>query len=436
MSESTDAAVPSISPVRAGREAGALGVALALALAPAFVVSCDRPASAPPGAEHGADEHDDHDHEAHDEVTLSPEAIRSGIVIERAQRRVLEPSFTAPARVSFNLERMAHVGSPLRGRIVDLSVKLGQDVGEGGVLLVIESPELGEAQSDLLSKLAAAESSVPAVGIARSAFERAKALHDANQGIALTEVQKREAEYRSAEAAQRAAESAAQVAESRLRLLGMDEAANAALRSSQKIDPRAAIRAPIAGTVVEREVTLGELVGPDRDALLVIADMETLWILASVPESRLPEVSIGARVLVEMGLGEGERFEGVISYISPTTDASTRSSEVRIEVRHGHCALRPGSFARAEITAAPEGSTEPVLVVPDEAIQTIEGRAVVFVAVEGEEGTFVARPIERGTAVGEFVPVLDGLEEGERIVIRGSFVLKAELGKSGAEHVH
>lgn len=420
---------------RAARLAGFLGVA---ALSGFLVFACDRPAPAPPGLDHVEDDHEGHGHEEHgDEVLLTPEAIAgSGIVVEPVRRRVLEPSFTAPARVSFNLERMAHVGSPLRGRIADLGVKLGQDVRDGDVLLVIESPELGEAQSELLAKLAAAENAVPSVTLAQNAYERAKSLHEENQGIAFTEVQKREVEYRSAESARRAAESAAQVAESRLRLIGMDDAAVETLRSSKKVDPRAAIRAPISGTVIEREVTLGELVGPERDALLVIADMETLWVLASVPESRLHEVSMGARVLVEMGLGEGERFEGVISYISPTTDASTRSSEVRIEVRHSHCALRPGSFARAEITATSEKPAEPALVVPDEAIQNVEGRHVVFVAVEGEDGAFVARPIDHGPPVGRLVPVFSGLAEGERVVVRGSFVLKAELGKSGAEHVH
>lgn len=427
------------------------GISRSVGIAIAFSLGCDRPAPAPPGLDQRAAEHDEHeghrhgreteghaDHEEHaDEVVLTAEAIAgSGIVVEPVRRRLLEPSLTAPARVSFNLERMAHVGSPLRGRIAELGVKLGQAVNAGDVVLVIESPELGEAQSDFLAKAAAAEYAVPGVALAQSAFERAKALHAESQGIAFTEVQKREAEYRAAEAARRAAESAAQVAESRLRLLGMDDAALATLRDSGRIEPRAAIRAPIGGTVIEREVTLGELVGPERDALLVIANMETLWILASVPESRLAEVKIGARVLVEMGLAEGERFEGVISYISPTTDSSTRSSEVRIEVQHGHCCLRPGSFARAEITATSETPAEPALVVPDDAIQTVEGRHVVFVAVEGEEGAFAARPIEHGPAVGDFVPVTSGLAEGERVVVRGSFVLKAELGKSSAEHVH
>ncbi len=371
------------------------------------------------------------------EVVLSPEAITaSGIVVEAVRRVALEPSFTAPARISFNLERTAHVGSQLRGRVSELAAKLGQEVRKGDVLLVVESPDLGEAQSELLARLSAVESARPAVALARAAHERAKAVHEGIQGIALAEVKRREAELRAAEAALIAAESAASVAKNRLRLFGQDEASISALETTRTIDPKAVVRAPIDGTIIEREVTIGELVGPDRDALLVLANMETLWVLASVPESRLPDVEVGARVLVEMGLGEGERFEGVVSYISPTSEPSTRSSEVRIEVQHVHCVLRPGSFARAEITATSHGHREPTLVVLDGAIQTMAGRPVVFVPVEGEEGTFAVRPIERGPAVGDLVPILSGLAEGELVVVRGSFILKAELGKSEAEHVH
>jgi cobalt-zinc-cadmium efflux system membrane fusion protein len=138
-----------------------------------------------------------------------------------------------------------------------------------------------------------------------------------------------------------------------------------------------------------------------------------------------------------VGTGEGASFNGTVAFISPAVDPSTRSAQVRIEVQDGHVALRPGMFARVEIEAGAAGATpEPVLAVPDEAVQTVEGGPAVFVPVPGEENTFAKRAITVGRAVGGMVPVLSGLKEGEAYVVAGSFLMKAELGKGSAAHDH
>lgn len=391
-------------------------------------------AKAHDGAPAGTDKPGEKDHHT-DEVKLSADAIqRYGIKVEPAARHVLTPTLLAPARVSFNTEAMAHVGSPLRGRVVELKVRLGDAVKKGDALLVIESPELGQAQSDYLQKRSAVVTAGPAVDLARSAYDRAKALYDKSQGIALTEVQKREADYRATQAALMAAQTAATGAENTLHLLGMDQKAVETLAASGEVAPRFVITAPIAGQVLEREVTLGELVSPDKEALLVLANMETLWVLADVPEARLAEIAVGAKVRVTVGTGEGTAFAGAVAFISPAVDPSTRSAQVRIEVQDGHLALRPGMFARVEIESrSASGETaEPVLAVPDEAVQTVEGGPAVFVPVPGEENTFVKRAVKVGRAVGGMVPVRAGLKEGESVVVAGSFILKAELGKGSA----
>ena len=107
-----------------------------------------------------------------------------------------------------------------------------------------------------------------------------------------------------------------------------------------------------------------------------------------------------------------------------------------VEVKNGHGELRPGMFARAEISSGGGASGEAVLAVPDEAVQTVEGGPAVFVPVEGEENTFAKRAVTVGKVVGGQVPVLSGLKEGEPVVVSGTFILKAELGKSGAAHEH
>jgi cobalt-zinc-cadmium efflux system membrane fusion protein len=404
----------------------------------AAVVACDRGSAGP-----GSDPHEQelgHEHEEgsghDDEVTLTPESIaRHGIVVEAAALHALVPTINVPARVDFNGEAMAHVGCPVRGRVAELGARLGDVVEKGQELLVIESAELGEAQSEFLLKNSAAHAAEPAVELSRNALERARNLYESTQGITLTEVQKREAEFHAAEAALVSARTARSAAENRLHLFGMSQEAIERLATTSETEPRYRVLAPIAGTVVEREVTLGELVDAEREALLVLADMTRLWILADVPEARLREIAVAGAARVRLGVEQDHWCEGTVTLISPTVDAATRSVRVRIVATDRHPELRPGIFAQAELVLQRD-ATAPQLAIPESALQTIEGAACVFVPVEGEPGTFARRAVEVGPAVGGLLPVRSGLVEGERFVARGSFLLKAELGKGSAEHEH
>lgn len=439
---------PAPTPTR--RFTAATGACLALMLG-----SCDRhehdsraPATGAVAAQ--ADEHAGDDGHAHganedehaDEVTLSSDAVvRYGIEIQAAQLWVLRPTITAPARVGFNTEAMAHVGSPLRGRIAEVKVRVGDPVTVGQELAVIESPELGEAQADYLQRGVAVQTAGPAVELSKVAWERARGLYEKSQGISLTEVQRREAEYKVSVAALKAAESARTAAANRLHLLGMTGTEIEALASTGTVVPRYTIRAVIDGVVVQREVTLGELVSPDREYLMVLADATKLWVLADVPETKLLQVQPGAKAWISVrALGEtgGKRFEGSVAFLSPFVDPTTRTAQVRIEVPVTELGLRPGMFAQAEIVEvdADEPDPAPVVAVPEGAIQTVEGGPAVFVPVPDEPDTFQKRAVTIGRAVGGLVPVYSGLVEGESYVSAGTFILKAELGKGSAAHEH
>ena len=384
------------------------------------------------------DEGDDHEQEGHtDEVTLSPEAIRQyGIQLGAAKKQSLVRSFIAPARVAFNTDAMAHVGSSVTGRVAELRIKLGDNVKKGDVLAVIDSPELGESQSDFLMKRTAVDTARPAVQLARDAYDRAKQLLDQSQGIALSEVQKREAELRTAEGALRAAEASATAAENKLHLYGMSQESIATLLKSGEIVPQYHVFAPINGQIVEREVTLGELVRPDRDALLIIADLSTVWVIADVPEARIGDVVAGSIAWVKVAALKEKSIDGKVTYIAPALDPATRSAKVRVEVQDESGMLRPGMFAQASIAPPPSDAADAVLAIPEEAVQTVEGLPAVFVPVAGEPNTFAKRAITVGPPAAGMVQVMAGLKEGESIVTSGSFILKAELGKAGAAHEH
>ncbi len=463
--------------------------------------------------DHGDDEHDEHS----DEVTLSGEAIKLfNITTQLAERRVLADTITAPARVEYNAEAMAHIGTQVQGRVARILAREGDEMREGDLLMVLNSPELGAAQSALIqgtSVVDAARARVDAaetfVEVAETALERAGKLRESNS-ISITDYLEREgalreaqANVRLAEAELRVAESARLAAENQLHIHGYRHEDCASLLETGEVTTEYEIRAPITGRVIQREVTPGEVVSPDSGPLMVLANMDELWVLADVPERHAGRVLAGTPARVTLGAFGDPAFEGVVSYLAPHLDARTRTASVRIAMPvaaasghedhdhveepddheshdhddhsghdhsgddgghdhsdHAHAGhdhdhaheddgvaanpvaanrlLMPGMFGTAELALVPVSgrSALAVVAVPEEAIQDIEGGPAVFVPVPGEANTFAMRPVRVGARVGRWVPVLSGLEEGERYVATNTFILKAELGKEGAEHGH
>ncbi|BAM05409.1 efflux RND transporter periplasmic adaptor subunit [Phycisphaera mikurensis] len=405
--------------------------------------------AAPEAAGSGHAEDDGHGHGsggegeaegAHaDEVRLTEEAVAAyGIRTAPVERRPLEGVVSAPARVGFNEEAMAHVAALLPGRVDTLHAKLGQQVAAGDVLIEVRSPELGRLQADYFSARSAVEAARPAVEIARDNAERARTLLENAGGITQTAVQEREATLAQAQRELTAAEAEVSAAENTLRLNGVSEDTIAEIANTQKVSPVFQVLAPIAGEVVEREVTPGELVGPGMGGgdgpLLVLADLSTVWVGVDVAEARLGRIGVGSVASLTVPALDGRRVEGEVTYVDPRVDAGSRTARLRVEVDNPDGVLRPGMFARAEVGPKEPGRGVPAL--PVDAVMTVEGEDSVFVPVEGEKNTFARRAVAVGPRVGGFVPLVRGLEEGDEVVISGGFILKADLGKAGAEHAH
>lgn len=367
------------------------------------------------------------------EVTLTPEAsAKYGIKVEEAKTRVLVPTFVAPGEVAFDTEKMSYVGSPVAGRAFELRARVGDAVKKGDVLIVVDSPEYAAAQADHIQKQAGLAAAAPLVEVTRNSYLRAKKLLDDGQTITLTEVQKRESDYRSADGALRLAQAAETASHNRLETLGLTEQDVDKLEKGGKIDSRFVIRSPIAGHVIHRPVTFGELIRPDKESLITIADLSVVWILADVPEARLKGI-LGAAARIKMGDGM-PALDAVVSYIPPQLDPATRTAQVRIAVRNERGELRAGTFTQVEIAAGkPAPDAKPVVAIPEEAIQTIDNVPSVFVPVLGKEHTFVRKAIALGPTAQGFVTVDAGLKPGQPFVSSGTFVLKAELGKSALE---
>ena len=191
---------------------------------------------------------------------------------------------------------------------------------------------------------------------------------------------------------------------------------------------RYAVTAPMSGVVLSRNVAQGDVVG-EGSVLFEIADLSGLWVDLHVFGADASHIRVGSPVLVSR-LGDGVSSQSTIERILPATATASQSTVARAVLSNSDGLWRPGTAVRARITV--DRAAVP-LVVPLTALQDMDGREVVFVRV-GEQ--YYTRPVQLGRRDAERAEVLSGLTAGEQVVVAQSYVIKAELEKSGAAHEH
>jgi cobalt-zinc-cadmium efflux system membrane fusion protein len=201
----------------------------------------------------------------------------------------------------------------------------------------------------------------------------------------------------------------------------------AIIQSNQSVAPYE-IKSLVSGTVIEKHLTLGEFVRDDAD-IYVIADLSTVWAKISIYAKYLSQIKPGLNVLLT-ATGIDEVAEGTIDYVGPIVGEKTRTGSARVILQNIDRQWQPGLFVTARITV---GRFSVPLAVPDDAIQTVEGKPSVFVRAAGG---FTLRPVEIGRSDGHTVEILAGLTPGEEYAAANTFLLKAERGKSEAGHEH
>lgn len=368
---------------------------------------------------HSAGEHDD----PHEEgvVSLTPAKLAEiDLSIGETRRRPLLPQLETTGEVDYEQDRVAHVGPRVPGRVVSVSADLGDRVAAGRELASIDSVELGEARARFLA-------SRSHESVTRIRFERQQAL--------FRDQISSEEELLDAEAAYLEARAAREGAEETLRLYGLGKDRIAALRPGDPGASILAIRAPIPGRVVEKHVTLGELITPD-DVLFTLADLDRVWVWIDVFERDLASVHEGDGVEVRVDAYPERTFGGEVSYLSSEVAAETRTVRARIDVENPERLLRPGMFADVRLTDPHADAGRDSLVAPASAVVRSGGRKLVFRPLG--DGRFRAVPVEIGRRQGEWAEVLAGLEPGDAVVTEGSFFLKSELAREelGGGHGH
>ncbi len=336
-----------------------------------------------------------------------------GVRTVPVERRSVSKTIRAVGRVEYSERTLSAVNLKFGGWIEDLYVRAtGDRVRRGEPLFAIYSPELLEAQANYLFALNAARQS-------REAKVRADPDSADAQNRALASLEEA-------------------VSSAREKLLLWDLGEDALREIEARGEPLKAvvIRSKVDGIVTARNVVVGTYADPGKD-LFEVADVSRVWIHAEIYEYEAPMVSTGMEAKAELHGLPGEIFAGKVAFVYPYLDERTRTLRARLEFENPEGKLRPGAYATVWIEV-PLGER---LVIEEGAILDSGIRKIAFVEVE--EGRFEPREVETGPRLDGLVVIERGLEEGERVVGSGTFLIDAESrlqaalrGVRGGEHEH
>ena len=345
-------------------------------------------------------------HEEEQAIELSKEQIKEiGIELATATGGEIEVYVNLPGEVAVNADRMAHIVPRVSGVVGEVKKKLGDAVKAGEVMAVIRSRDLADAKAGYLAAIERYE-------LSKTIFEREEKLWkqkisseqdylDAKKGFAEANIQMRSVEQK-------------------LHALGFSQEYLKKLPLEQESRfTKFEITAPFDGTVIDKHITLGEVVGDDTN-VFVVADLSSVWVDLHVYPKDLMNIKKGQRVVISAGQMIPDA-QGLISYVGPVVGAESRTALARVVLPNSTGIFRPGLFVTARVAI---DNVEADVIVPKDAVQTLDGKKCVFTRDEhGFEPSFV----NLGQSNTGFVQVTSGLNPGRQYVTKGAFELKAKI---------
>ncbi len=327
------------------------------------------------------------------QVKISTEKVQKlGVRSEAAQRRTLDKTVRAAGRIEPDERRTYAISPKFEGYVERLHVNVtGQAVGKGQPLFEVYSPELVSAQREYAIAAQGVESLNEAGGQAQAGMKQL-------------------------------AESSLQ----RLKNWDISEEQVKALTKSGEAKRTMTFRSPVSGIVTEKKALQGMRFMPG-EALYQIADLSSVWVVADVFEQDIGLIKMGAKAKVRINAYPDKLFEGKVSYVYPTLNAATRTVPVRVELANPGLLLKPAMFAQVELPVAAKGS---VVTVPVSAVIDSGTRQIVLVQLE--EGRFEPREVKLGARSDTHVEVIEGVKEGEQVVVAANFLIDAESNLKAA----
>ena len=340
-------------------------------------------------------------------VAMTDEEMKNnGVQVATVGQARIKTALQLQGEVRLNEDRTVHVVPRLTGLVESVAANAGDKVRRGQLLAVVSSQSLADQRSEWLA-------AQKRMGLARTTFEREKALWEGRISA--------EQDYLQARHALQETEIAEQSARQKLASLGVSASASGNLT-------RYEIRSPIDGVVTDKKISVGEVLKEDAN-IFVVADLSTVWVEMTVYAKDVNAVQLGQKATVKATSFEAHA-DGKVSYVGALVGEQTRAAKARLVLPNPKGVWRPGLPVNVELTA---DEVEVALAISADAVQTLRESSVVF----GRYGNqFEARPLTLGRSDGKMVEVLGGLEPGERYAARNSYLIKADIGKAGASHDH
>ncbi len=385
-----------------------------------FLTSCQQGTSKtdPHAAEVIGEDAHQHDGEADGEISLEPEVMEEvGIEVAELKRVKFHGHKSFPGTVVPQPDGEAHIGTLVGGRVIEILVHLGQLVQKGDPLCKIESPEIGMAQANYIRTLASYQ-------LAHKEYERQKALRQQDIGSEKSFLEK-EANFEQALAELTAAKRT-------LLSFGFTEEEINKLKNDHRSSGVLTLRSPIKGTITDWNLHIGQRVDLDHD-LFHVVDLSRLWVKIAIYEKDLPVIKCEQNVEIIPQSFPTKVYTGKIARIAGEIDPDMRTIDCYIQIDKPDAHLIPLLFVSANVCTGDE-SREALAIPEDALILDQHGDKLVF--VEHEPNHFITKEVETGINSGGWIEVLDGLQEGERVVFKGAFFLKSEMGKGSFGHGH
>lgn len=326
-------------------------------------------------------------------IRISTDKVQKlGVRVEAASTQALNKTVRAAGRIEPDERQTFTIAPKFEGYVERLYVNAtGQPVGKGQPLFDVYSPELVSAQREYAI---------------------------ASQGV--------DSLKSASEEAQRGMRELADSSLSRLRNWDISDEQITALTQSTATRRTLTLRSPVSGIVTERKAVQGMRFMPG-EMLYQVTNLASVWVIADVFEQDIGQIRTGAKATVRINAYPDKQFSGAITYVYPTLKSETRTVPVRVELSNPHGLLKPGMFAQVEL---PVDSKRSVLTVPTSAVIDSGTRQIILVQVQ--EGRFDPREVKLGARSDDRIEVLEGVRDGEMVVVAANFLIDAESNLKAA----
>ncbi len=343
-----------------------------------------------------------------DSVSISAEQAKQ-VKVANVTTRSFAPKRDAVGYIDFNQDRNVQVFSQYQGRVRQVLVKAGDDVRKGQHLFSIDSPDLVQAESSLIS-------TAGLLALSDKTLERVRKMQ-AVQAAAQKDVEQAISDQQTADASYKAARDA-------VRIFGKSDADIDAIVASRKVDGELWISSPSAGRITARNVAPGLLVQPGATpAPFTLTDLSVMWLVANLQEADIPSVHIGAPVKVSVLAWPGRTFGGEVSYIGESIDPNTHRIMVRSNIRDPHHELKQQMMATFVIGTG-KAVASPAMPVSG-VVREGDGTMTVFTTADGLK--FTRHHVQVGMVDSDYAQILSGLKGGEKVAGDGALFLSNAL---------